>query len=127
MNTETKASRDELARVMGPQVSADRQPFSYDHSKDKLLADLKTVVADAETLIREAADSSVEKFATLRTRLTTGLGETRVKIDQARTAMSEKARHATDATQAYVKENPWKSAGIFVAAGLILGMLLRRR
>lgn len=127
MNTGTRASRDELGQVMVPQATADHQAFNYDRNKDKLLADLKTVVADAEGLIKEAAGSSVEKFASLRTRFETKLGETRAGIDRARAAVGEKTKHAADATHAYVKENPWKSVGVFAAAGVMLGILLRRR
>lgn len=127
MNTETRASRDELGQVTGAQVTADHQAFNYDRNKDKLLADLKTLMADAETLIKEAAGSSVERFATLRTRFESKLGETRARIDRARAAVGEKTRYVTDATHAYVKENPWKSVGVFAAAGVVLGILLRRR
>ena len=126
-NTETRASRDELGQVIGPQAEADHAPFDYDRNKDKLMADLKTVVADAETLIKEAAGSSVERFATLRTRFETKLGETRAKIDRARVAAGKNTKQAAVATNAYVKENPWKSVGVFAAAGLVLGILLRRR
>jgi ElaB/YqjD/DUF883 family membrane-anchored ribosome-binding protein len=125
MNTEAKASHDALG--LSQRSTADHHAFSYDRNKDKLLADLKTVVADAETLIKEAAGSSVERFATLRTRFETKLSETRAGIDRARAAVGEKTKHATDATHAYVKQNPWKSVGVFAAAGVILGILLRRR
>jgi ElaB/YqjD/DUF883 family membrane-anchored ribosome-binding protein len=104
------------------------QPFNaYDAGKDKLLADLKVVVADGQQLIREAADSSSAGFAALRTRVEGKVDEARVKLGQVRTAMGENARFATDATDAYVKHNPWKFAGVSVAAGLVLGFLLGRR
>lgn len=98
MNTEAKASHDAL----GPsqRSTAGHQIYNYDSSKDKLLADLKMVVADAETLIKEAADSSAEGFATLRTRFERKLVETRAKIDRTRAAVGEKTKHATDATHA---------------------------
>lgn len=125
MHTETKAGHD----ASGPsrQSTAGHQTHDYDSSKDKLLADLKVVVADAETLIREATASSAEGFATLRTRLEGKLVETRAKIDRARAAVGEKTKHATDATQAYLKENPWQSAGVCAVAGMILGFFLGRR
>lgn len=38
-------------------------------TKDKLIADLKQVVADADELLRATADQAGEKVADLRTRL----------------------------------------------------------
>ena len=104
------------------------QPIhNYDTSKDKLMADLKVVAADAQQLIKEAADSSSESFAALRTRVEGKLDETRVKLVRARTVMNENARLATDTTVAYVKENPWKFVGAIAAASVFFGMLLGRR
>jgi ElaB/YqjD/DUF883 family membrane-anchored ribosome-binding protein len=84
-------------------------------------------MGDAEKLIKEATDSSAEGFSTLRTRFETKLVDMRAKIDRTKIAVGEKTRQATDATHAYVRENPWKSAGASAAAGLIFGFLLRRR
>ena len=125
MNTEAKATHDALG--LSQRSTAGHQIYNYDSSKDKLLADLKMLLADAEELIKEATASSAEGFATLRTRFERRLCEARAKIDRTRTAVGDKTRHATDATHAYVKENPWKSAGVSAVAGVILGFLLGRR
>jgi len=125
MNIEAKASHDAL----GPsqRSTADRRLYNYDSTKDKLLADLKVVVTDSRQLIKEAANSSAEGFTTLRTRFERKLDETRARIDRTRAAVGETAKHATDATHAYVKENPWKSAGVSAVAGVIFGLVLGRR
>jgi len=122
MNTETTAVNDVLGQ--GRHGTAGRD---YERSRDKLLADLKFVVADTQQLIKEAADCSVEGYAALRAKCADKLGETRGKIDQARAAVTEKAQHSADAAHAYVKENPWTSMGISAAAGVIIGLLLWRR
>lgn len=125
MNTEVKASHHALAP--GRRSAVDHQIDNYDSTKDKLLADLKMVVADAELLIQEAADSSSEGFAMLRTRFEKKLVESKAKLGRTRIAVGKKARHATDAAHAYVRENPWKAAGAFAVAGVIFGLLLSRR
>ena len=119
MNTQTKAIQD---AVVPAQPS-----YSYDSNKDKLIADLKTVVADGEKLIREAADTSAESFAVLRSRFEGTLNDAKAKLSRARNAVQENAQCASDSTQAYVRENPWKSAGVTAAAGVMLGFLLGRR
>jgi ElaB/YqjD/DUF883 family membrane-anchored ribosome-binding protein len=38
-----------------------------------------------------------------------------------------RAREVADATDEYVRENPWQSVGIAAGVGLLLGLLLSRR
>ena len=38
-----------------------------------------------------------------------------------------KAKEAGQATDAYVRENPWQAVGIAAGAGLLIGMLISRR
>lgn len=125
MNTETKAEHDALGTSR--RRTAEHQTGSYDGSKEKLLADLKMVVTDAEQLIKEAADCSVEAFAALRARFEKRLVAANAKLGQAGTAVGERARYATDVTHAYVKDNLWQSAALCGAAGAIIGFLLARR
>jgi ElaB/YqjD/DUF883 family membrane-anchored ribosome-binding protein len=117
MNTQTKTMQDVPA-----------QPgSSHDSNKDKLIADLKTVVADGEKMIREAADSSADSFVALRARFEATLNDAKAKLVRARSVVQSNAQCATDSTQAYVRENPWKSAGVTAAAGVVVGFLLGRR
>ncbi|MGB4468368.1 MAG: hypothetical protein WBH99_05030 [Azovibrio sp.] len=41
--------------------------------------------------------------------------------------LPEKICHAARTAQAYGRSNPWKTAGLMAAAGVILGVLIRRR
>ena len=107
--------------------TAGQKTHNYDRSKDKLLADLKVLVVDAKTLLNEAADCSADGYAALRARLESKLADTRAKIDRTRAVVGEKTKFATDATHAYVRENPWQSAGVLAAAGVIVGFCLGRR
>jgi ElaB/YqjD/DUF883 family membrane-anchored ribosome-binding protein len=124
MNTEAKASHDALVPISR---AAANPIHNFDSSKAKLMADLKMVVADAEQLIREAADSSSEALESLRARFEGNLREATAKLARARTAVGESAKQANDITHAYVNENPWKFAGVSAAAGLVAGFLLRRK
>jgi ElaB/YqjD/DUF883 family membrane-anchored ribosome-binding protein len=112
---------------MSTEIKAVQAVHSYDASKDKLVADLKMVVTDAEKLLKEAADSSADGFAALRTRVEGKLDEARVKLVRARAVVGESAQSAADSTQAFVKGNPWKSVGVLAAFSVIGGFLLGRR
>jgi len=100
---------------------------STDVSKDKLVADLKVVVADAEELLRATASQAGEKVSAARTRIEASLAAAKVKLSDAERAALEKAKEAAKATDEYVHDHPWKAVGIAAAAGLLLGLLISRR
>jgi ElaB/YqjD/DUF883 family membrane-anchored ribosome-binding protein len=95
--------------------------------KEILVNDLKRVVSDADDLLQEVAHSTAEEFAVARAKVEAKLGEAKVRLDDARIAVTQKARVAADATQEYVKENPWTVVGVAAAAALIAAFFLRRR
>lgn len=96
-------------------------------TKEKLVRDLKGVVHDAEHLLKNAANSTAEEFAAARTQLGERLSEARSRLDEARIAVTDKARYSADVTHEYVQQNPWKVLGIAVAVGLVIGVLASRR
>ncbi len=96
-------------------------------NKEKLVSDLRAVLADADDLLNELAHSTGEGLAAARTKIEDKIGEFRSRVDDARTAVKDKAKGAADATHYYVSENPWKSLGLAAAAGIIIGFLLSRR
>ena len=124
MNSETQAVYDALAANQGKTL---RESANFDSNRAKLLADLKILVADADKLIREAAGASTEQFAALQTRMEAKLIDARLKLARAGSVAGDKARQATAAAQAYARARPWQTAGVLIAAGAILGLVLSRR
>jgi len=98
-----------------------------DVSKEKLVADLKVVVADAEELLRATASQAGEKVSAARERIQASLATAKVKLGEAERALLEKTKQAARATDDYVHENPWQAVGIAAMAGLVLGILISRR
>jgi ElaB/YqjD/DUF883 family membrane-anchored ribosome-binding protein len=103
------------------------QSLSPDVSKQKLVADLKVVVADAEELLRATASQAGEKVAAARERIQASLATAKVKLGDAERALLEKTKVAARATDDYVHDNPWQAVGIAAAVGLVLGVLIGRR
>ena len=101
--------------------------MTTDVNKDKLVADLKVVVADAEELLRATASAAGEKAAVARERIQASLATAKVKLGEAERALLEKTKEAARATDDYVRENPWQAVGIAAVAGLVLGILISRR
>ena len=103
------------------------QSASNDVSKEKLVADLKVVVSDAEELLRATASQAGEKVSAARERIQASLATAKVKLAEAERALLEKSKLAAKAADEYVRENPWQAVGIAAAAGLVLGVLISRR
>lgn len=95
--------------------------------KDKLVADLKVVVSDAEELLAATAQSTGEKVAELRERLQENLRSARYRLADAEAALRERTREVAKATDHYVHEHPWKAIGVAAGIGLLVGMLIGRR
>jgi ElaB/YqjD/DUF883 family membrane-anchored ribosome-binding protein len=96
-------------------------------NKDKLVADLKVVVADAEELLRATASQAGEKVSVARERIQASLATAKVKLAEAERALLERTKEAAKATDDYVRDNPWQAVGIAAVAGLVLGILISRR
>ena len=96
-------------------------------SKDKLIADLKVVVADADELLRATAGQAGDKVAELRHKLQDNLAHARASLADAQAAAIERAKAVGRATDDYVHENPWKSVGIAAGVGFVVGLLIGRR
>jgi len=94
-------------------------------TRDQLLADLKTVILDAEAWLRHGGSLTGEQLEAAKAKFEGAL--TSAKEGLANLEVIEKSKAAAKATDTYVKDNPWKAVGIGAAAGVILGMLVNRR
>ena len=94
---------------------------------DKLLQDLQTVVADAEALLKATANQAGEKVQEARAKAAESLTAARERLAQVKDSALDQARELVDNGEEFVKENPWKAVGIAAAAGVLIGLLLRRR
>ncbi len=96
-------------------------------SKEKLVQDLRIVVADTEELLRATASQAGEKVAVAREKIQQTLDRAKVRLAEAEDIVIDKTKQAARATDDYVQEHPWKAAGIAAGIGLIIGLLIGRR
>jgi ElaB/YqjD/DUF883 family membrane-anchored ribosome-binding protein len=94
---------------------------------DRLLQDLRTLVSDAEELVKATASETGERIRDARAHLQDHLHVARTRLADAEQALVEKSRAAAEATDRFAHENPWKVAAIAAGLGLLLGMLIGRR
>jgi len=95
--------------------------------KDKLMADLKVVIADAEELLRLTAGEVSAGTGDVRMRLQERLATAKDGLLKLQESATEKAKAAGRAADDYVHDHPWKSVGIAAGIGLVVGMLIGRR
>jgi ElaB/YqjD/DUF883 family membrane-anchored ribosome-binding protein len=102
-----------------------------DNSMEKLIADFNAVVADSEQLLKTLAAVGGEKGAELRASAEENLRVAREQLENLQDTALERGRAAADATDAYVRSNPWQALGIVAIvaalAGLVVGVLMNRR
>jgi ElaB/YqjD/DUF883 family membrane-anchored ribosome-binding protein len=94
-------------------------------ARDQLMADLKTVLQDAEAWLRHGSSLTGEELKNAKAKFESAI--TSAKDGLANLEVVEKSKAAAKATDTYVKDNPWKAVGIGAAVGVVLGMLINRR
>jgi len=95
--------------------------------KDKLIHDLQAVIKDTEELLRMTADHVGESADALRARVSDRLKQAMNELHHLQSAAVDQAKAAGQATEDFVKVNPWKSVGIAAGVGLLVGLLIGRR
>lgn len=98
-----------------------------DVNTTKLVEDLKVVMHDAEALLKATAASSGEKLQEVRAKAEESLRQARERLVQVEEEAVKRAKEVAQATEEYVRENPWQSVGIAAGIGLLVGLLLSRR
>lgn len=96
-------------------------------NKDKLVSDIKVVIADAEELLRATAGQAGDKITDLRAKISERLVDAKLKLADLEGVVIDKAKAVGRATDDYVHDNPWKSVGIAAGVGLVIGLLIGRR
>ncbi len=98
-----------------------------DTNSEKLVQDIKSVVADAEAILRATAGQTGEEVAELRATMTARLADAKARLVAVEEAVVEKAKLAAKATDEYVRDNPWQSVIIAGGIGFLIGYLASRR
>lgn len=100
---------------------------SSDVTTDQLVEDLKTVMRDAEALIKATSAQTGEKIQEVRARAEESLRQAKVRLSEVEQEALKRAREFAGATEDYVRQNPWQSVGMAAGIGLLVGLLLSRR
>ena len=95
-------------------------------TKERLVGDLKSLIGDAEELLKATTSQAGEKIAVARQKIEQSLIEGKKALADAEQVVLKKSKECAEIADDYVRENPWSAVGIAAGVGLVLGLLLRR-
>ena len=98
-----------------------------DVTRDKLISDVKVLMADADDIVKAMASATGEKAVELADKLRINLRHAKEKMADMQVVVADKAKVAVRVTDDYVHDNPWQAVGIAAGVGLLLGLLIGRR
>jgi ElaB/YqjD/DUF883 family membrane-anchored ribosome-binding protein len=93
----------------------------------RLVADVQTLVGDAEALAQATTAQTGDKFAELRSRVQKSAADLKPRIAQAEALVRQKAAATASAVDQHVHEKPWPVVGVAAGIGLLVGLLIGRR
>jgi len=91
---------------------------------EKLLHDLHKLTVELEKSVKGTAGNWVGEAGD---RMRAGLARTREKISAIEAEVRGSLQDGVDATDHYVRANPWQSVGIAAAVAFVVGALVSRR
>ena len=96
----------------------------YADPRDRLVADVRTLLSDTEELIAAIGSESKEKLAGILPRLEASIQRARSRAAEAQAAFEVRAREGARAVDDYATEHPWQTAGMAAAVGAAVGALM---
>ncbi|AOY01402.1 YqjD family protein [Jeongeupia sp. USM3] len=96
-------------------------------NQEELIGDLRNVLAETESMLKEVVADGSEQGKALREKIAANLTVAKAKLIETERLVAGKAKVAAKATDEYVHENPWASVGIAAGVGFLLGLLVSRR
>jgi ElaB/YqjD/DUF883 family membrane-anchored ribosome-binding protein len=95
-------------------------------ARDQLMNDLKTVIQDAESWLRNSSLTG-EDLKAAKEKFERTLSSAKADLLHYQEVVVEKTKEAAKATDEYVHENPWRSIAIGAGIGLLVGVAIARR
>ncbi len=90
---------------------------------EKLVSDVKTVVRDADNLLRATGNDLSEKTQEARQKLRDTMEGAKKSVKRAEEKLTEKAKQADE----LVRDHPYQAIGIAAGVGVLLGFLIGRK
>jgi len=94
--------------------------------------DFRNAVSDVEDMLDSAGERGHQGAREMQERALRALDDVKERLASLDSQVRRSARHAAEATDDYVREQPWRAIGLGATAGILLGlaaamMVSRRR
>ena len=96
-------------------------------TKEKLVKDFQSVIADTEELMKFVSNEGGGKAQALRDKLDRNLKLAKDYLHDVEGTVVDKSRVAARVTDEYVHENAWRTVGLAIGVGILIGFLIRDR
>src|SRR4051794_34429536 len=93
-------------------------------ARQRVIADLKSLVRDSEDLLKATAGDVSEKAKEARTRVAGALERARATCDDLQDQTVATARAAAKKADTVIRTHPYESIGVALGIGLVIGVLV---
>lgn len=95
-------------------------------SIEDVLGDLRSVVREAESLLRSTEGQVGERIDVIRERVEETLDSARERLQESGEGKAARVKAAAGSAEKYVRDNPWTALVIAAGVGYLLGAGRRR-
>ncbi len=96
-------------------------------SFDRLMGQMRSVINDAEKLLRTSEKQDEDAFKKACATFETTLDNAKAELDDMEDSVVEKVRNAAHTTDKYVHEHPWNTLATGAFVGLLAGLMITRK
>ncbi|MEW6158609.1 MAG: DUF883 family protein [Verrucomicrobiota bacterium] len=126
----TGAPQNENLKEKGTLMETHFDNIEKSHSalaRERVLADLKSLVRDSEDLLKATAGDMSEKAKDARARVSAALERARSTCETLQEQTVATARAAAKQADTVIRQHPYESIGIAFGVGLLIGVLVTRK
>lgn len=96
-------------------------------ARERVVADLKSLVRDSEDLLKATADDVSEKAKETRMRLSAALDRAKATCEDLQDETVATAKAAAKRADSMISTHPYESIGVAFGVGLLIGVLVTRK
>jgi ElaB/YqjD/DUF883 family membrane-anchored ribosome-binding protein len=96
-------------------------------ARERVVADLKSLVRDSEDLLKATGDNVSEKVKEARSRVIGALDRAKATCEQLQEQTAATAKAAATKADTVIRGHPYESLSVAFGVGLLIGVLVTRR
>lgn len=94
---------------------------------EQLIGEFKSLMADAEALIKATEDHPGEAISSIRNKALETLAGAKESLSTVEGNLLDKAKAAGESADDFVHRSPWEAVGVAAGLGLLIGLFIGRR